>query len=75
MKKVFLLTLAVSEANSSETIVSGNEVFVIQNVQASAPDIRKGMPYKELKRIYDPKEYIRDVADPYNSGVAGVCSF
>lgn len=90
MKKVFLIALAVfalglishattivpekADANSSETAVIDNGTSSPQDLQA-ASDIRKGMSYKELKNIYNPKEYIRDVSDPYNSGVAGVCSF
>lgn len=90
MKKVFLLAFAVFvlgcishattivpekvEANTPEIIVNDNVTLSPQDLQATS-DIRKGMSYKELKKIYNPKEYIRDVTDPYNSGVAGVCSF
>lgn len=91
MKKVLLLALAVfafgslsrattviperTDANSSETIVIDNETLAVQDLQANTSDLKKGLPYRELKKIYNPKEYIRDVSDPYNSGVAGVCSF
>jgi len=33
------------------------------------------MSYREIKNLYNPKEYIKDVSVPYNAGVAGVCSF
>lgn len=38
-------------------------------------DARPGMSYKEIKNAYNPKEYVRKGNDPYNPGVAGVCSF
>ena len=90
MKKAFLLALAVfalgslsyatnvvperDDANSSEAIVIDNEISYDQDLQANTSDIRKGMKYKEIKNLYNPKEYMKDIYDPYNPAVAGVCS-
>lgn len=38
-------------------------------------DAQPGMTYSEIKKVYNPKEYIKKVGDPYNPGLAGVCSF
>lgn len=38
-------------------------------------EIYDGMPYKELKAIYDPHYYLPEVGDPYSRGWAGVASF
>lgn len=85
MKKCLILALsllfsclAYADNNASGKVDSNENAVVFssnQNLQAATPSIEKGMSYKELKNIYNPKEYIRDVSDPYNSGVAGVCSF
>lgn len=37
--------------------------------------IEPGMKYKELKNIYDSKEYVKSVADPYNKTWIGIGSF
>ena len=47
---------------------------LVAMVSANA-QIAPGMKYKELKTIYNPKEYIPESTDPYSRGWAGVGSF
>ena len=70
-----LLAYADNDAKEKCDSKDVSVFFSSATQQATTPDIRKGMSYREIKRIYNPKEYIRDVSDPYNPGVAGVCSF
>lgn len=48
---------------------------VCANAQINDSNLRKGMTYDELKGMYNPAEYVKDIYDPYNPGLCGVCSF
>lgn len=41
----------------------------------SAQTITPGMKYKDLKDMYNPKEYVKSDVDPYSKTWAGICSF
>ena len=61
--------------SNDNTVVVSDYVLSLMSEQSTTPDIHKGMKYKEIKHLYNPKEYIKDIYDPYNPAVAGVCSF
>ena len=63
MKKIIIISVAI--------ILS----YVCANAQTATSNIDKGLSYAELADMYNPAEYIKDVYDPYNPGLYGVCSF
>ena len=38
-------------------------------------NVQPGAPYRVISKVYNSKNYIKDISDPYNPGTAGVCSF
>lgn len=50
-------------------------VLIAASLVSAQAQIAPGMKYKELKTIYNPKEYIPESTDPYSRGWAGVGSF
>ncbi len=63
MKKIIILSFAIIL------------IHVCANAQSVTDTLEKGMSYEELKGLYNPAEYIKDVYDPYNPVLYGVCSF
>ena len=45
------------------------------SAQVMNPAIKEGMKYKEVKELYNYKEYDRASGDRYNPAIAGVASF
>lgn len=50
-------------------------VLIAASLVSAQAQIAPGMKYKDLKGLYNPKEYIPESTDPYSRGWAGVASF
>ena len=60
------------------TAVSAQDVIVMndgEKVSADVLEIAPGMKYKELKRIYDYKDWFSTQEDEYSPAIMGLCSF
>ena len=72
------LILVLSVLFLCVTAVSAQDVIVKtdgENISADILEIAPGMKYKELKRIYDYKDWFSTQEDEYSPALMGLCSF
>lgn len=77
MKKLFIIiiaALACSVSANAQKIGSINPEGYLYSYRP-AESVEPGMKYKELKKIYNPKEYTPIHTDRYNPNLAGLSSF
>lgn len=70
-RTILILALLASCAIANAQTVGREEVQA--GINASS-DIRTGMSYGEIRKLYDPGQYVREITDPYIPGFSGVCS-
>lgn len=64
--------VAIIYENGETDVFSGENTSSSRNASAS---VSPGMPYRQIKRIYSPKNYIHDESDSYSPFWSGVASF
>lgn len=63
------------ESGRNEVFNNNSEVGLYYTNREPVKNLRPGMKYKELKQIYNYKEFSSSIGDKYSPALSGVCSF
>ena len=65
---------AIKYENGEKDVFTGTSKSVKYKFNTTH-EVREGMKFSEYKKLYNVKDYVHQVGDPYNPGLAGAASF